>query len=111
VHTFITIFGFVSIVLAVLWFAFKLYVAVDAARCPLGAGGVPTLDGALFPPFALALGLWAIRLGHPDWPRPSLLLVWFVATAFGFAVHFAIARFVRRQTMPPTKKTDENHVA
>jgi hypothetical protein len=107
----ITIFGFVLIVLSVIWFVFKLYVAVNAARCPLGAGGVPTFDGVIFPPVALALGLRITGMGHPDWPRPSLVLVWLSATIFAFAVHFGIARFIRRQPISPKNKSDEKPVA
>lgn len=103
--TAITIFGFFCVVVAVLWFVFKLYVAYDAARDPFGGGGVPTLDGAIFPPLALVLGLGAIA---PDWPIAGLVLIWLAATAFGFAVHFALARFVKRRGMPTGDRTDES---
>ena len=102
---FLTITGYVLSALSVLWFVFKLYVAYTAARSPLGGGGVPTFDGVIFPPFCLIGGLWFIKLGRADVHMPSLLLVWLIGTAFGVAVHFGIARFVRRQSLPTKEKT------
>ena len=91
----LTVLGVASILLAGTWFAFKLYIAYVAARRPGEAGGVPTLDGALFPPVPLVLGLWVLRSAHPDWPHLDLFILWIVATVLGVVIHLVIAGFIR----------------
>ena len=82
--------GWAVIGIAMAWFAFKISIAYAAARRPLESGGVPTLDGALFPPLALAVGVGLLEAGRPA----RALAVWIAATAVALIVHLAIARLV-----------------
>ena len=84
--------GCAVIGIALVWFGFKVSIACASARRPLEAGGVPTLDGALFPPLALAVGVGLLEAGRPA----RALTVWIAATAVALIVHLAIARLVPR---------------
>ena len=62
------------------------------------AGGVPTLDGALFPPMLLALGLRVLQAPRPNWSGRNLFVLWAVAIGLGVVIHLAIAHFVPSAT-------------
>ena len=50
--------GTLLVAASLLHLAFKIRVAYDVGAEPENAGGVPTLDGVIFPPAFCAWGLW-----------------------------------------------------
>lgn len=50
-----TVLGYILLVFALLWFAFKVYVSFDTEGGAIGM--TPVLDGAVFPPTAAAFGV------------------------------------------------------
>jgi|SRR6185503_9762246 len=87
--------GCFFIVLALLWFASKVYVAYTSAKCPHASGGVPTIDGALLPPLAFVYGLSKLRMARPEMELPNLWIIWLAATVLGVLIHVAISRIVK----------------
>lgn len=89
----IHVIGWVFIALAALMFAFKNYVVYDVARCPLGGGGVPTLDALIFPPVFATVGIWMTRASRSDsWRWWMYAVVWLCVLVVACLVFAAVDR-------------------
>ena len=75
---------------ALIYFAVKLKVVYWVARDPANAGGVPTVDGIVFPPIVTAIGVSFIAPGQPAW---VYIIVWLSSIAVavvGFLLAFRL---------------------
>ena len=94
----IVLAGGILLVAASLFFlAFKLRIAYSVGAEPENAGGVPTLDGVIFPPVLCAWGIWfAVRevdeLRISVWIAMAIWLVLTVAAAVAMSAATAAGR-------------------
>ena len=96
----ILLIGGTALVAASLFYlAFKLRVAYSVGESPENAGGVPTLDGVLFPPAFCAHGVWLIAI---EWDELRVsgwiaVVIWLVLTAAAVAAMSAATAAGRRK--------------
>ena len=84
-------FGWFMVLAALFIFGFKACITFDVARDPSSGGGVPTLDGVIFPPIFAAWGIYFVRcLPHQGRVWPAYLLLWLFLTLLASAI-FALA--------------------
>lgn len=89
----VLVVGTLLIAALLLYLAFKLRVAYDVGAEPENAGGVPTLDGVIFPPAFCAWGLW-LAASDMDEFRVSAwiaLAIWLLLTVAAAAAMSAAA--------------------
>ncbi len=74
--------GTLLVAASLLYLAFKLRVAYGVGAEPENAGGLPTLDGVIFPPVVCACGVWLVA-GEMDELRVSAWIavaIWLLLT-------------------------------
>lgn len=96
--------GTALVTASLLYLAFKLRVAYSVGVEPENAGGVPTLDGVLFPPAFCAWGVWFIasemdELRVSAWTAAAIWLLLTVAAAVAMSAATAAGR--RRRDRNP----------
>ncbi|MFQ5774932.1 MAG: hypothetical protein ACE5GS_10465 [Kiloniellaceae bacterium] len=94
------IFGIAFVAASLFYFALKLHVAYGVGFSPESAGGVPTLDGVLFPPAFCAWGI-CFGAGATEATRLSIWVcgaIWlFLTLAAAVAMSAAAAAGRRRR--------------
>ena len=91
--------GTVFVAASLFYLAFKLHLAYGVGAEPENAGGVPTLDGVIFPPIFCAWGVWFIA-SETDELRVSAWIavaIWLVLTAAAAAAMSAATAAGRRR--------------
>ena len=91
--------GTAFVAASLFYLAFKLRVAYSVGEIPENAGGVPTLDGVIFPPVICAWGVWFIA-SEMDELRVSAWIavaIWLVLTAAAAAAMSAATAAGRRR--------------
>ena len=91
--------GILLIAASLCYLAIKLRVAYSVGECPENAGGVPTLDGVIFPPAFGAWGIW-FAAQEVDELRVSTWIavaIWLVLTAAAAAAMSAATAAGRRR--------------
>lgn len=89
--------GTVLIAASLFYLAFKLRIAYSVGESPENAGGVPTLDGVLFPPAFCVWGAWLIasemnELRLSAWIAVAIWLLLTVAAAVAMSAATAAGR-------------------
>lgn len=89
--------GTLLVAASLLYLAFKLRVAYGVGAEPENAGGVPTLDGVIFPPVFCAWGVWFIasetdELRVSAWIAVAIWLLLTVAAAVAMGAATAAGR-------------------
>ncbi len=89
--------GTVLVAASLFYLAFKLSVAYSVGESPESSGGVPTLDGVLFPPAFFAWGVWLIasemdELRVSAWIAVAIWLLLTVAAAVAMSAATAAGR-------------------
>jgi uncharacterized membrane protein YhaH (DUF805 family) len=104
----ITILGWVLCSFAIIVFAFKLLVVHGEASDPQGGGGAPTLDGVIFPPIFLAVGLGLLDRRYSDFSLPgwSYVCIWLVGTVLIYTLHELIYRVVHSRARKKMERHD-----
>ncbi len=97
------VFGTVLVAAALYYLAIKLRVAYSVGEIPENAGGVPTLDGVLFPPAFCAHGVWLIA-SEMDEVRVS---AW-IAVAIWLLLTVAAAVAMSMATTAGRRRRDRN---
>lgn len=85
------IVGYIFVVATCLFFGFKVIVAFDTKG---GDGGVPLMDGVMFPPVLLLAGLSFLGT-HWNWWVWGLAWLFLTLTAFG--IMEVVSRFAERR--------------
>ncbi len=80
------IMGIVFVSSGLLIGIFKWFIAYDVARDPMTGGGVPTLDGVIFPPILITVGLFFFNIMSFWW----LVGTWLLLTAFFGGTHWLL---------------------
>ena len=91
--------GTVLVAASLFYLGFKLHIAYSVAKSPESAGGVPTLDGVIFPPIFCTWGVWFIaseveQLHMSGW---GALAIWLILTAIAFVGMIGATSAGRRQ--------------
>lgn len=94
--------GTVLIAASFFYLAFKLHVAYSVGLEPENAGGVPTLDGVIFPPAFCTWGVWLIasevdELRMSAWTATAIWLLLTVAAVVAMSAATAVARRSRER--------------
>ncbi len=84
--------GGVLMVASVLYFGFKLHIVFQISREPLSHGGVPTLDGIIFPPIFFTWGLSFFGEGSDFLAMPTwgYWILWIVLTLLAYLSFMAV---------------------
>jgi len=80
--------------LGLLYGVFKCFIVYDVAKEPLSSGGVPTLDGVIFPPIFITIGLSVVIRLHPFW---WCLVIWLLLMIFFGVSHWVLTRIGERR--------------
>ncbi len=78
--------GGILMVAAFLYFGFKLRIVFQISREPSSQGGVPTLDGIIFPPIFFTWGLSFVAKGSALLAMPTwgYWVLWIVITLLAY---------------------------
>ena len=105
----ITLLGWVLCSFAVVVFVFKLLVLHGEASDPQGGGGAPTLDGVIFPPVFMGVGLAILGRRYPDYSMPTwaYVCIWIGGTFLIYLLHELIYRVVHSRAQKKMVKHDD----
>lgn len=91
--------GTLLVAASLFYLAVKLRVAYAVGAEPENAGGVPTLDGVIFPPVVCAWGVWFIASDMDEFRVSAwtAVTIWLVLTVVAAAAMSAAAAAGRRR--------------
>ena len=91
--------GILLVAASLFYLAVKLRVAYSVGAEPENAGGVPTLDGVIFPPVVCAWGVWFIASDMDEFQVSAWtgVAIWLILTVVAAAAMAATAAAGRRR--------------